>query len=223
MTSDGSPMEVRGNFAGATCGRRVKAMEEKASRQKRHPRTPAGCEGHLTRRQAAQALGFSSEFKIREFERRGVLHSVRGPMRAAFYPRAEILALKAQLALGEPGRVQPESWSDAELLALLHHPKRDGQARTALDLIMETQISIERAERVYDFWKRSEPSPRSTVASIAKSAPTAAVIAASEPSSPQERRGSQRLSRDSLLRNLRHPDPRIREQAFAQLKQIDSP
>ena len=198
-------------------------MAPTVSRQKRHPRTPAGCEGHFTRRQAAQMLGFASEFKIREFERRGDLHSVRGPMRAAFYPRAEILALKARLALSEPARAQPETWTDADLLALLCHSKPDGAARTVLDLVLETQISIERAERVHDFWKRSEPSPRSVVAPVATISPAATVVTPSDPTTNRERRAPQRLSRDSLIRNLRDPDPRIREQAFAQLKQIDSP
>jgi len=179
-----------------------------------------GCEGYFTRQQAAQALGFASEFKIREFERKGRLRSVRGPMRTAFYPRAEVLALKAQLALSEPGRGSPDAWSDAELLALLGHPKRSGDARTALDLVLETQISIERAERVHDFWKRREPTWQSTAQ--ATNAPSVADSPApSEPSASQERRGAERISRDTLIRNLRDPDPRIREQAFAQLKELE--
>ena len=130
-------------------------MAATVARQKKHLRTPAGCEGHFTRQQAALALGFASEFRIREFERQGILHSVRGPMRAAFYPRAEVLALKAQLALGETDHAESGTWTDAELLALLSHPKHNRESRTALDLVLETQITIERAERVYDFWKRS--------------------------------------------------------------------
>ena len=97
-------------------------MAPATTRPRKHVQTPMGCEGHFTRQQAAEALGFASEFKIREFERKGLLRSVRGPMRAAFYPRAEVLALKAQLALSEPGRGSPDAWSDAELLALLGHP-----------------------------------------------------------------------------------------------------
>jgi hypothetical protein len=183
--------------------------------------TPVGCEGHFTRQQAADILGFASEFKIRSFERKGLLRSVRGPMGAAFYPRAEVLALKAQLALGEPGRGSADAWSDAELLALLGHPKRSGDARTALDLVLETQISIERAERVHDFWKRCKPAPQSTPNKAMNAPSVAAAAAQSEPNSSKERRGAERLSRDTLIRNLRDPDPRVREQAFAQLKEIE--
>jgi hypothetical protein len=190
---------------------------------RKHLQSPAGCEGHLTRKQAAHALGFASEFKIREFERKGLLRSVRGPMRAAFYPRPEVLALKAQLALGEPGRAPPDAWTDAELLALLGHPKRSGDARTVLDLVLETQISIERAERIHDFWKRCESGPRSAATGFAQASADSSTTSARTPSSPPaapERRGEQRLSRDSLIRNLRDPDPRVREQAFARLKEL---
>jgi len=182
--------------------------------------SPAGCEGYLTRQQAAQALGFASEFKIREFERRGILRSVRGPMRAAFYPRAEVLALKAQLALSEPGHVPPDAWTDAELLALLGHPKRSGGTRTVLDLVLETQISIERAERVHDFWKRCEPASRAIGATSAETTASISDLRAHPESlAAHERRGERRLSRDHLIRNLRDPDPRVRAQAFSQLKE----
>ena len=197
-------------------------MAPMTDRPRKHLPTPTGCEGYFTRQQAAQALGFASEFKIRDFERKGRLRSVRGPMRAAFYPRAEVLALKAQLALSEPGRGSADVWSDAELLALLGHPKRNGDARTALDLVLETQISIERAERVHDFWKRCEPASRPASSTEERSTPSVfASPAPSEPSASKERRGAERLSRDTLIRNLRDPDPRIRERAFAQLKEIE--
>ena len=220
--TDESPMELRGNLVGPKSWRRVNAMAATVARQKKHLRTPAGCEGHFTRQQAALALGFASEFRIREFERQGILHSVRGPMRAAFYPRAEVLALKAQLALADAGTAQPETWSDAELLALLGHPKRTGEPRTALDLVLETQITIERAENVHDFWKRSEPTFRPAATAEVAPPPARAAATPTEPKASQERRGSQRLSRDSLIRNLRDPDPRIRAQAFTQLKEIES-
>ena len=182
--------------------------------------SPIGCEGYLTRKQAAHALGFASEFRIRDFERRGVLRSVRGPMRTAFYPRAEVLALKAQLALNALGRAAPDAWSDAELLALLSHPKRSGETRTVLDLVLETQISIERAQHVYAFWQRCDPASRSAGSTQAVTALSiVAAVTTSEPNISQERRDPQRLSRDSLIRNLRDPDPRVREQAFAQLKE----
>jgi hypothetical protein len=185
---------------------------------------PAGCEGYLTRRQAARALGFASEFKIREFERKGMLHSVRGPMRAAFYPRPEILALKAQLALSEPGQAPPDAWTDAELLALLGHPKRTGETRTVLDLVMETQISIERAERVYDFWTGRETASMPTAKIVAPAAVAPSVVgvrADSKPPAGEERRAGSRLARDTLIRNLRDPDPRVRAEAFAKLKESE--
>jgi hypothetical protein len=191
---------------------------------RKHVQSPAGCEGYLTRQQAAHALGFASEFKIREFERKGLLRSVRGPMRAAFYPRPEVLALKAQLGLREPGRVPPDAWTDAELLALLSHPKRGGDARTVLDLVLETQISIERAERVHDFWKRCQPASRAAGGSSAQATTTRSIADAhTGPAelATHERRGEPRLSRDSLIRNLRDPDPRVREQAFVQLKESE--
>jgi hypothetical protein len=190
-----------------------------SARPRKHLQSPDGCEGYWTRQQAARALGFASEFKIREFERKGLLRSVRGPMRAAFYPRPEVLALKAQLGLGEPGRLLPDAWTDAELLALLGHPKRSGDARTSLDLVLETQISIKRAERVHDFWKRCESALQSAHSAPASSTPdSTALHAPSHPPASPERRGTQRLSHDGLIHKLRDPDPRVREQAFAQLK-----
>ncbi len=149
----------------------------------KHPHAPAGCDGYLTRRQAARALGFSSEFKIRQFEKEGVLHSVRGPMRAAFYPREEILALKAQLALREPAAAPENEWTDAELIALLRHPTRAGQPRTALDLVLETQISIERAERVCCFLAASEATPAPQPARPARASADPAVAIARRRSS----------------------------------------
>jgi hypothetical protein len=199
-------------------------MASAINQPRKRLQSPAGCEGYLTRRQAARVLGFASEFKIREFERKGMLHAVRGPMRAAFYPRPEVLALKAQQTLSEPGQVLPDTWTDAELLALLGHPKPTGEARTVFDLVMETQISIERAERIYAFWTKCEPAlpsmsgvPKATAASAAGGGPAGAV----EPDVPQERRSGPRLSRDNLIHDLRDPDPRVRAQAFAKLKDIE--
>jgi hypothetical protein len=196
------------------------ANESKTARKRLQ--SPVGCEGYLTRRQAALALGFASEFKIREFERQGMLRSVRGPMRAAFYPRPEILALKAQLALSEPGQVALEPWTDAELLALLVHPKRTGEARTVFDLVMETQISIERAECIHDFWSRHASMPARDAEVKSTTGPSEVdVQAAAKATAHEERRGGTRLSRDSLIHNLRDPDPRIREAAFIKLKESE--
>jgi hypothetical protein len=197
---------------------------------RRNLQSPAGCEGYLTRQQAARALGFASEFKIRELERKGILHAVRGPMRAAFYPRPEVIAVKAKLALTDPDQVCADTWTDAELLTLLGHPKPSGERRTACDLVLETQISIERALRVCDFWATCAPDAARTVAP--KSAPktgtktesVAEALAASVDLSDRsaarhERRRAERLSHDSLVRSLRDPDPRVREQAFLRLKE----
>jgi hypothetical protein len=217
---------------------------------RKHLRRPAGCEGHLTRRQAAAVLGFASEFKVREFERQGLLRSVRGPMRTAFYPRPDVLALKARLAQSE--RVSPDEWTDADLIALLEHPTEAGQARTALDLVTETRISIERAERVHAFWakgattapaphplssaQRPLPAARGEAGSGAPHPLSSADLGEAVPPHPpssdrqplpaargeagsHERRGEDRLARDSLIRELRDPDPRARQQAFERLRE----
>jgi hypothetical protein len=182
----------------------------------KHLRAPAGCEAHLTRRQAAALLGFRSEFKVRELERQGLLRAVRGPMRTAFYPRPEVLALKARLALPEAGADASESWSDADLIALLGHPQPSGQRRTALDLVLETHISIERAERVCAFWAKGTAAPASARAQN----PAVAAGRPPSPPAPPERRGQDRLVRDNLIRELRDPDPRTRQQAFARLREL---
>jgi len=183
---------------------------------RKRPRAPAGYDSHLTRRQAARMLGFASEFKIREFERQGLLHSVRGPMRTAFYARADILALKARLAQTESDRSSAEDWTDADLIALLEHPTRTGLPRSILDLVMETRISIERAERVHAFWAGVKaPAPYAAMRTPIPKPSSAGTGAA--PSG--ERRGEGRLSRDGLIRELRHPDPRVRQQAFERLRE----
>jgi hypothetical protein len=154
------------------------------------PRTPPGCENHLTRQQAAQLLGFSSEFKIRQLEREGRLQAVRGPMRTAFYARAEVLAVKAELAQEGPGQETPDGWTDAELLLLLGSPTRQGRPRSALDLVLETRISIERAERVYAFWnsaRGAEPAPsaaRLPASQSRASEPVTAVAHRPQPNRP---------------------------------------
>ncbi len=298
--ADGTPMELGENLPAARAGIPSRVMSHVQPATRKHLRRPAGCEGHLTRRQAAAVLGFASEFKVREFERQGLLRSVRGPMRTAFYPRPDVLALKARLAQSE--RVSPDEWTDADLIALLEHPTEAGQARTALDLVTETRISIERAERVHAFWAKgagvSAPHPPSTphpLSSAQRPLPAARGEAGSgaphPPSSAQrplpatrgeagsgaphplssaqrplpaargeagsgaphplssadlgeavpaphplssaqrplpatrgeagmgERRGEDRLARDSLIRELRDPDPRARQQAFERLRE----
>jgi hypothetical protein len=211
-------------------------------------RPPVGCEGHLTRRQAAIQLGLRSEFKIRQFERDGVLHAVRGRMGTAFYPEAEVLALRAELG-GVPRSV-PGRWTDADLIALLRQPTTSGRLRTAVDLVTEAKINIARAERVYRFWSKRDETlaarvtraarllPRVTSADgraenrqpVAEYPPVAQGPAASvsqsaaaivDNISASERRGAARLAHDGLVRSLRDPDPRVRAEAFTKLK--DSP
>jgi len=195
-----------------------------------------GCEGHLTRRQAASQLGLRSEFKIRQFEREGHLHAVRGRMGTAFYPEAEVLALRAQLCATP--RPALGRWTDADLIALLRQPTTAGRLRTAVDLVAEAKITIARAERVYRFWSKGDeawakrgahflPTPADAPLANRQPEPPAAapVTRVSQPAPGEdhadERRSAARLVYDGLVRSLRNPDPRVRAQAFAKLK--DSP
>ncbi len=181
-------------------------------------RPPAGCEGHMTRREAAICLGLPSEYKIRQFEREGRLHAVRGRMGTAFYPESEVLNLRTELAMPPsiPGR-----WSDADLIALLREPTATGRQRTAVDLVMEAKINIARAEKVYRFWHKSD---RAEPATKPTTAPTPTPAVASETASDRqtrptgERRSPGRRAHDDLVKALRHPDPHVRNQAFAKLK-----
>jgi len=138
-------------------------------------------------------------------------------MRTAFYPRAEILALKARLISGETGPIPGSIWTDAELLALLAHPKPDGRTRGALDLVLETQISIERAERICLFWSIGENLLATRASAARASTEAGATSDAGDSCTSVERRSMSRLSRDALIRELRNPDPRVREEAFARL------
>jgi hypothetical protein len=194
---------------------------------------PAGCEGHLTRREAAIQLGLRSEFKIRQFEREGRLHAVRGRMNTAFYPEAEVLALRAALAV--PPRSTPGRWTDADLIAFLRHPTASGQPRTALDLVTEAKIDIARAERVYRFWSRRDgtlaraarlacpAADRPGTQSAGESLPGAQTPSETRPPldkpSERERRSGARLTHDRLVRSLRDPDPRVRAEAFVKIKE----
>jgi hypothetical protein len=185
---------------------------------------PVGCEGHLTRRQAAIQLGLRSEFKIRQFERDGRLHAVRGRMNTAFYSEAEVIALRAEL--GAVPRPALGHWSDADLIALLRQPTTDGRVRTAVDLVAEAKITISRAERVYRFWAKGDEVLAARLASTASPLPAETAsppVGAQGPRStaPAERRSPTRLAHDGLVRSLRSPDPRVRAEAFSRLK--DSP
>jgi hypothetical protein len=200
--------------------------------QRRAPvRAPAGYETHLTRKQAALLLGLKSEFKIRQFERDGVLRSVRGAMGTAYYARGDILALKARTGAHHPGAAAEGGvWSDAELLALLAHPRADGTRRTALDLVLETNIAIDRAERVLAFLLResARPAGPTKVEPSEKRSPSSTEPAIIETAGVEvehttsERRSGARLAHDDLIRMLRDPDPKVRDQAFARLKQTQA-
>jgi len=187
---------------------------------RRQIRPPSGFDGYLSRREAAAVLGLASEFKIRQFEREGRLHPVRGVMGSAWYARAEVMALRPALGAREmavgPGYAVPgrRRWADAELLALL----RQGQ-RTVVDLIVDAGISIVRAQRVYRFWLTHDEHP------LAQQWRDPGRLPASRPppapaseSSGFERRSPDRLTRGALIRQLRDPDPRVRAAAFEALR-----
>lgn len=221
-------MQVRGKLSARAAACSVGFME---TTQRRNPvRAPAGYETHLTRKQAAVLLGLKSEFKIRQFERDGVLRSVRGAMRTAYYARGDILALKARMGVHNPGSAEGGVWSDAELLALLAHPRADGTRRTALDLVLETNIAIDRAERVLAFWSKASAEQLSRATSPQKRSLSSTEPAPREPieevpqaaSAASERRSGARLEHDDLIRMLRDPDPKVRDQAFARLKQTQA-
>jgi hypothetical protein len=165
---------------------------------------PSGFENHLSRQQAARALGLPSEYKVRQLEKEGRLHPVRGAMGSAWYPRAEILALRGQAAPG--GR-----WTDGQLLALLRE-ELGGRPRTVADLVVEAGVSIARAERVYRFWLAKDQHP---TAARARGEGVAAPVA---PEKPSERRSAARRERDALIARMRDPDPKVRAEAFARLR-----
>jgi hypothetical protein len=187
---------------------------------------PSGYEGFLSRRQAAAALGFASEFKVRRLEKEGRLRPVRGVMGSAWYPRAQVLAVRDALAAppaasaAAPGAaLLPARWTDAQLIAHLRGRARaiDGGAgsrpRTAVDLVADTGVSIARAERVYRFWLANDAHP---AASEARGGPTR--IGRAAPAAPAERRSGARIERDALLQQMRDADPNVRAAAFEKLR-----
>jgi hypothetical protein len=176
-------------------------------------RPPSGFEDHLCRRDAAALLGFASEFKVRQLEKEGRLHPIRGAMGSAWYSRREVEALRplAARAPGPPRRSafagwdpSPSAprmrWPDDALIGLLRE-----RPRTVVDLVVDARIPISRAERVYRFWRQYEGSSTAT-----SSTPTA--------SGPAERRSGERIEHDALVRQLRDADPKIRTAAFEKLK-----
>jgi hypothetical protein len=193
-------------------------------------RPPSGYEGFLSRRQAAAVLGFASEFKVRRYEKEGRLRPVRGVMGSAWYPRAQVLALREALAApalipavaGEPAAVLAR-WSDAQLIAHLRSRARalDGGAasrpRTPVDLVADTGISIARAERVYRFWLAHDAHP---VATEARGEGGAGEARGRARPAPAERRSEARIERDTLLQQMRDADPAVRASAFEKLRAL---
>ena len=159
-------------------------------------RAPSGFEDHLSRREAAEALGFASEFKVRQLEKEGRLHPIRGAMGSAWYPRAQIEALRRTLPRPGPAGTRRVRWPDDALVALLRE-----RPRTVVDLVVDAGIPISRAERVYAWWRKHEAPPAAPAADSAS-----------------ERRSPDRLEHDALVRQLRDSDPEIRAAAFEKLK-----
>jgi hypothetical protein len=161
---------------------------------------PSGYEGYLSRRAAATLLGFRSEFKIRQLEKAGRLRAIRGVLGSAWYPRTQVLALRDAAEVGTAAPI-PGRWSDAALIAHLR-----ARARSVVDLVADTGVSIARAERVYRFWLAHDVHPMATEAR------------ASRARAALERRSPDRIERDDLIRQLRDPDPTARAAAFEKLK-----
>jgi hypothetical protein len=160
---------------------------------------PSGFEDHLSRRQVADALGFASEFKVRQLEKEGRLHPIRGAMGSAWYPRAQVETVRRALPRPAVTAGPRARWTDAALIALLRE-----RPRTVVDLVVDAGIPISRAERVYRWWRSHEAPPATTTAPADDAS--------------AERRSGDRLEHDALVRQLRDADPKVRAAAFEQLK-----
>lgn len=156
-------------------------------RSRRPSPPPSGAGDCVSRHQAAALLGFGSEYPIRQLEKAGQLRAVRGAMRQAWYPRAEVMALattlsnrgpatRGALTAPAPATARPQEgaaggrWTDSALIALLRQriAGEGGQApprpRTAVDLVAETGITIARATRVHRFWLAHDVDPTAALA-----------------------------------------------------------
>ncbi len=195
---------------------------------------PAGAEHLVSRRDAAILLGVPSDFKVRQLEKEGRLHAIRGSMGSAWYVRADVLALRATMGRRLGLRPDGESGSgaaipDEALLALLGRPKLECQMgqgprpRTPLDLVLEAGVSMQRAEEIWGFWVRyggspaGEPNPPMTEAEPVASAAVPMAVAQAE---PPERRGRSRVERALLIQKLRDPRPEERAFAFEALREL---
>src|SRR6478609_10094931 len=119
------------NCSDPAAGLAFSSVNSAPTRTREAIRPPSGYEGFLSRRQVAAALGFASEFKVRRFEREGRLRPVRGVMGSAWYPRAQVQALREELTAPPPvvgpsgtAPVSPARWSDAQLIAHLRSRAR---------------------------------------------------------------------------------------------------
>jgi len=169
-----------------------------ATPSRRNIRPPSGFEDHLSRREAAEALGFASEFKVRQLEREGRLHPIRGAMGSAWYPRAQVEGLRRALPRPAAPTARRVRWPDDALIALLRE-----KPRTVVDLVVDAGIPISRAERVYNWWRTHETAPAPATAPVEDAS---------------ERRSGDRLEHDALVRQLRDADPQVRAAAFEKLK-----
>jgi hypothetical protein len=172
-------------------------------------RPPSGFEDHVCRRDAAALLGFASEFKVRQLEKEGRLRPVRGAMGSAWYPRAQVEALRSRAPRPLSPTAPRVRWPDDALIALLRE-----KPRTVVDLVVDAGVSISRAERVYRFWLAHE-GPRSDGA---RSGGAQSVGEESADADPRERRSGERIEHDALVRQLRDADPKVRAAAFEKLK-----
>jgi hypothetical protein len=172
-------------------------------------RPPSGFEDHLCRRDAAALLGFASEFKVRQLEKEGRLRPVRGAMGSAWYPRAQVEALRGKTARPLSPTAPRVRWPDDALINLLRE-----KPRTVVDLVVDAGVSISRAERIYRFWLAHEGPHEGPHEAPGEGHP------AEDLADAAERRSGARLERDALVRRLRDGDPKVRVAAFQKLKAL---
>src|SRR6516165_5289468 len=163
---------------------------------------PSGSEDVLSRKQAAQLLGFGSEFKVRQLEKQGRLRPVRCAMGSAWYPRSAVEALRSSGGR-RPPPPKVAAQSDAALIAHLREASAE-RPRTVVDLVADLGVPISRAERVYRFWLRHDAHPSAEAARAARDGKPQQPDPA--PLTPAERRSRERLERDTLLERMRDPD-----------------
>jgi hypothetical protein len=187
----------------------------------------------VSRREAAQLLGFASEFKVRALERDGTLRATRGIMGSAWYDRTEVLVARAAQAAGQPpgpsdhvatpgNPRSAQSRTDADLIAYLRAPVAGGAPlRTVADLVADMGISIARAQKVFRFWLAHDAHPTAAAIRAARAIPSGGPSLQTRPDGSaraSERRSPVRVARAGLIRELRDADPAVRKAAFEELK-----